>query len=92
MPKLTWSSLTLPPINLWSLPNWKAPSLGKKKMAIIELTEEEKEAFNSIYEEAALYEYLHTVEEGDGVWKVVPDVYSCLFKKLGIDIGEEIDE
>jgi hypothetical protein len=92
MSKLTWSSLTLPPINLWSLPNWKAPLTKEKNMLSIELTPEELEIFVSIYDECELKEYLHTVEDDDGVWKVAPDAYSSLFKKLGIDIGEEIDE
>jgi len=31
MTRLTWANLTLPPINLWSLPSWKAPLTIKKK-------------------------------------------------------------
>jgi hypothetical protein len=55
------------------------------KMKIIELTEEEQEALQFMFDED-LKAYLSYSESG----KLCEDVYSKLFRKLGIDLtGEE---
>jgi hypothetical protein len=56
-------------------------------MKTITLTKEEQEAFKFIYNDALLKEYLSYSESG----KLMEDVYSKLFIKLGINlrIGEE---
>jgi len=87
MTRLTWADLVLPPINLWSLPSWKAPLILEKKkgekMKTIELTDEELEAFITIYNDNALWEY---VDEFDNETKA----FSTLFNKLLLnEVGNE---
>ena len=50
---------------------------------IIELTPEELEAFASIYEDQALYEYLSYNED---IEELESSPYLSLFIKLGIDV------
>ena len=83
--KLTWSELkdSIPPLNLWNFPSWEVLQTKGKSMKIIELTEEEQEALQFMFDED-LKSYLSYSESG----KLCYDAYSSLFRKLGINLGE----
>lgn len=53
-------------------------------MKTINLSDEELEAFRSMYEDNGLWEYLSYTESG----KLAKDAYSTLFSKLGINLTE----
>lgn len=54
-------------------------------MKTITLTDEELEAFQTMYEDNALWDYLSYSESG----KLAKDAYSTLFSKLDINLHEE---
>ena len=83
--KLTWSELkdSIPPLNLWNFPCWEVLQTTGKQMKTIELTEEEQEALQFMFDED-LKAYLSYSESG----KLMEDTYSKLFRKLGINLTE----
>jgi hypothetical protein len=87
---LTWASLedSILPLNLLNFPAWQFP-LEKKleKKMLVELTEEEVEAFKVMCDDNDLYAYVSYGKDGS----VTQDAYATLLTKLGIDLTGEQD-